>query len=497
MTIKHIVKKIIRADPDSRRVDASNAMQKIRGNPQELQLTGFLQMYNESESGNLSRCLAHLDGICDDIVIYDDGSTDDSVSIAREFTRNIIASDSNDFGREIFHKQQLLDLAVSLKPGWIVWLDADEVFDREGELGGIRALCQYGLEHNIDGFSLLEYNLWKSEKHYRVDELWLKNWQVRLWRNNGKLRYDLKEGLHNKMYPAGMESIYRSNIKVIHYGFSSEEKVNSKHALYMSHGQTGKWLERIKDETGLVLNKCSVDWFPLSMLKITVVCLIYRSIGYANFVLESFRTHTRGAGKNVEFLFVANDPTDELLNYLQGNKIQHLSFRNKDPNEYYINRVYRAWNYGGSSAPGDIIIFVNSDMAFSDGWLENLLRNLREDRIVTSRLVESGRLRSGKYGIERDFGRTHTQFDDAAFQGFAKKISANVIKEGGLFMPCAIYKDLFIKSGGYPIGNRTESDGRIKSGDFIFFYENLESAGITHYTVFDSIVYHIQKGEMG
>ena len=63
-------------------------------------------------------------------------------------------------------------------------------------------------------------------------------------------------------------------------------------------------------------------------------------------------------------------------------------------------------------------------------------------------------------------------------------------------MPCAIYKDTFVKSGGYPIGNRTEKSGKIISGDWIYFYEKLKSVGIQHYTVYDSIVYHIQEGEM-
>jgi len=63
-------------------------------------------------------------------------------------------------------------------------------------------------------------------------------------------------------------------------------------------------------------------------------------------------------------------------------------------------------------------------------------------------------------------------------------------------MPCAIYKNLFVESGGYPIGNRTEKSGKITPGDKIFFYEKLKSMGIEHYTVNDSIVYHIQEGEM-
>ena len=63
-------------------------------------------------------------------------------------------------------------------------------------------------------------------------------------------------------------------------------------------------------------------------------------------------------------------------------------------------------------------------------------------------------------------------------------------------MPCAIYRDLFVKSGGYPIGNRTEKNGNITPGDKIFFYETLAGLGVKHFTAFDSICYHCQEGEM-
>ena len=81
-------------------------------------------------------------------------------------------------------------------------------------------------------------------------------------------------------------------------------------------------------------------------------------------------------------------------------------------------------------------------------------------------------------------------------QNFVKKITKRKTLKSGMFMPCAIYKDIFVKSGGYPIGNRTEKSGKITSGDWVFFYENLKLLGIKHYCVFDSIVYHIQEGEM-
>ncbi|MDP2855929.1 MAG: hypothetical protein Q8N90_02270 [bacterium] len=227
-------------------------------------------------------------------------------------------------------------------------------------------------------------------------------------------------------------------------------------------------------------------------VKVTVVCLIYKSVGYIDFVWNSFQKYT----KNAEFLFTANDATDQVKDYLRQKKLPHLIFENKDKNEHYLKQVYRAWNYGGFNAPGDIIVFVNSDMAFSDGWLDNLLKNVNNNRIVCSRLIESGKMSSGNYGISKNFGRTYKEFDDNAFQRYAKEIRKTEIREGGWFMPCAIYKDLFIKSGGYPIGNRKEPDGSETSGDYIFFYEILRKMGIKHYTAFDSIVYHIREGEM-
>jgi len=103
---------------------------------------------------------------------------------------------------------------------------------------------------------------------------------------------------------------------------------------------------------------------------------------------------------------------------------------------------------------------------------------------------------SGQYAISKNFGQAYKEFKGEEFEKFAEEVKKPEIRRDGLFMPCAIYKDAFIKSGGYPIGNRKEFDGSETSGDNILFYERLKPMGIEHYTVFDSIVYHIQEGEM-
>jgi|TARA_B100000315_G_scaffold259901_1_gene317963 hypothetical protein len=465
-----------------------NILRDFSGN--NLKIIGFVKSFNEAKNGNLERCLKHLSEFCDDIVICDDSSRDNSVQIARKYTNNIIIMPNN-FKKELQHKQKLLELTLSLNPDWIVWLDPDETFERAGELGGIRSLCEYGDKRGIDSFSFLYHNLWKARDHYRVDERWWTNWQPKLWKNTGNLKFESEEGLHLKQSPSGLINDKRTDIKIIHYGFSTSDFVKKKYETYKSLGQSGRYLDRIIDEKGIKLKKFEIDWFPITSLRITVVCLIFRSIEYLKFVMKSFNRHTNFA----ELLFIANDPSDEILEHMEKRKITHLRHINPNPEEYYINRVYRAWNYGGAKASGDILVFINSDMAFSTDWCKNLLKHLKKNRIITSRLVESGKLRSGKYGIEKDFGRSYKEFDEKMFEDYAERIKTNELRNGGLFMPCALYKDVFNKSGGYPKGNRVDNKGQVTSGDRVFFYETLASMGIKHYTAFDSIVYHIQEGE--
>ena len=70
-------------------------------------------------------------------------------------------------------------------------------------------------------------------------------------------------------------------------------------------------------------------------------------------------------------------------------------------------------------------------------------------------------------------------------------------------MPCIFNKEQFISSGMYPEGNiyndgiGTCNGSVILTGDNYFFYEILEKKfSMKHITVMDSIVYHIQVGEM-
>ena len=109
-------------------------------------------------------------------------------------------------------------------------------------------------------------------------------------------------------------------------------------------------------------------------MKISYVCLIYKSVKWLKFVYEQFHKHTK-LNEGDEFFFVANDACPEVLDYLKNNNINHYIHNNTEEQrkEWYINNVYRAWNKGGRMAKGDYVIFINSDMAFSKEWNINII----------------------------------------------------------------------------------------------------------------------------
>jgi hypothetical protein len=239
------------------------------------------------------------------------------------------------------------------------------------------------------------------------------------------------------------------------------------------------------------------------MKTIEVISLIYKSPAYADFIADQLTWYaTNFDGWRVNFRLVANDPTSELERHLKKFYVDHTIFRNPDPNEYYINRVYRAWNHAVETSHADYICLVNSDMAFSPLWLKNLADYSAPDVVLTSRLVESGKMPSGLYGISENFGRTPQSYRESAFLSRAAEVSVDKIAFGGLYMPMLLSRELFMRSGGYPLGN-LYADGIgtcngpvIQSGDAYYFERLKKEFGINHFTVFDSIVYHFQEGEM-
>lgn len=242
------------------------------------------------------------------------------------------------------------------------------------------------------------------------------------------------------------------------------------------------------------------------MIKVSIICLIYKSTRWLDFIYNQIKKYTNL--EENEFYFVANDASDLVLEHLKRNNIPFHIYNNTEyeKNEWYINNIYRAWNTGAKVAKGEYIVFINSDMAFSPGWLDTLYDSIKDNMVICSRLVERGILKSGTYGIEKNFGNVPEDYNENEFLEYCKQIQHNIIIPSGLYMPMLIKKIYFEKVYFFPEGNILPNTNLFDptyakfgelciSGDKVLI-EKLKLFGIEHYTNFNSIVYHFQEGEI-
>lgn len=498
-------------------------------------IVAIAQIYNEIEKGNLERFFKYVEKCVDDVVIYDDCSTDGSFEYAQTRTKWVLRGSKNDFSEEVLHKQLLLESALTLKPDFILSIDADEVVAREGRVG-LEQLCAMCEEQDLDGIEFQLVNLWRSGNWKRVDSLYNEGWFTKLWRVTPSIMFsEAKNGLHQRLFPDTIKKTARQDIlKLIHYGFSDDINLAHKYLTYKSHGQRGyEMLDRLVSEDLLVLEEVSASLFPDGLYrkdarpvqrtfaealdaverlknkvrrpKYTIACLIYKSTEWLDFVYQQILKHTDLS--DVEFYFVANDAEKHVIDHLKSNHIPHYVHCNSTSqrDEWYINNVYRAYNKAVELAAGDFVVLINSDMCFSEGWLASLVAAYDGKSVIASRLVESGKLQTGEHGIEKNFGTDIGSYLEDAFLDFANSISRDEVAAGGLFMPILVRKEHFLKVGGYPEGNlrrnadifsnEIASQGEPNISGDVVFVKKLQTLGISHKTAFNSVVYHFQCGE--
>lgn len=247
------------------------------------------------------------------------------------------------------------------------------------------------------------------------------------------------------------------------------------------------------------------------MVKISIICLIYKSTKLADWVYESLMEYTPMLKNNeAEFFFVANDPTDEVIAHLIEKNYNFIINENKILSEQelfsqgygmpeYIGRVYRGYNQGILHAKGERVVLINSDNYFSPDWLENLIKYSEFKNVVSSQIVEPGDIIYGGFyhaALRANFGQTVETFEKEKFLQYAMKNKKTGLKRGGAFMPCIFYKEIALYAGLYPEGNIAGEDYNtiIRFGD-VDLYERFMKLGIEHYTSLDSISYHLEQGE--
>ena len=176
-----------------------------------------------------------------------------------------------------------------------------------------------------------------------------------------------------------------------------------------------------------------------------IIGLIFKSLDYLDLLESQLKSDfCKAEGWNIGIRIVANDANEKILNKLKNLNINYSIYNDPKPKDYYLNRVYRCWNFCGQSSKYDNICFVNSDMVFTKNWLSNLLKHHDGINIPTSRLIESGKMPSGIHGISIDCGKNANKIDYNRLFKVSEIISENKILEKGLYMPCIFEKSKFL-----------------------------------------------------
>ena len=514
-------------------------------------ITILIQTYNELESGHLERFVEWNKELGDNLVALDDQSTDGTHGFLNKDFDLVIQTKVRSFNSELYNKQLLLDAAKSRFPetDWFLWLDADELLLlSRSELDSVILNAE---SSGHDSISLPLINLWKSEHYFRIDSKFDDLVNIRLWKNTDKLYYNPTPGLHQPLHPLGLtKTLKEERFKVLHFGFASFDLIVKKFTTYSNLGQRGQGLWRLVDESSLEVSRIDSRFdqlgsrineyyrlrddspmvtkntiyeyvwaaralnqnVPPAKTKITLISLIYSGVDWLAFQYgELLKLASELPPGEVEILFVANDANESVISFLESNGIPFIvSPGRKDANEWYINSVYRSYNFGVTHAKGEYVLLTNSDMAYSDGFLYSMIVESDPAVYLVGKLIESGRLKPAEAAIRKNLGKSLRNFRRGSFIKHASRIRKRGLESGGLYMPALLHKDTFIKFGGYPEGNLTKGtlDQYLLGLPFEFallgdslipgdaaFIQLLKQSSIFHKTNLNSLCYHFQEGE--
>jgi glycosyltransferase involved in cell wall biosynthesis len=187
--------------------------------------------------------------ICDEIIILDDCSTDNTPKICGKYGTVYLSKESYWETREWMQRETLFQLCSKTANvhDWILILDADEIVNNPF---AIRKIILEDDENNTYGLRL--YDMW-TDTHYRDDDYWMAH--KHLW-IMGIRKVDIdytwnKSNLHCGRLPLEIDKdnilIDKDNY-IKHMGWSTEKDRIEKYNRYMKIDGEGKhgWLDQYK-----------------------------------------------------------------------------------------------------------------------------------------------------------------------------------------------------------------------------------------------------------
>lgn len=516
-------------------------------------ITGFIQVRNEMESGHLNRFFTWNESLFDNIVAFDDKSSDGSAEFLKGKVDLLIEAKFCSFASELANKNRLIERARENFPetNWYLWLDADEVlFTSRDEL---EILIKEAESNHCDGISLPLTNLYKSEYFFRTDSSFDTLSNVRIWKNSPDLHFSAQVGLHRSSHPTSIKKIfYKKDLYVTHFGFANKDLIAKKFASYKLFGQQGLNLWRLINEQGMLLNsiqdriellgsrakqyfkeypdtsivpKESTMFEYLTILQkykkakiknrpyVSIICPVSMSVHWIEFQYgELLALKKEISAEEVEIIFVANNAPSEVIDYLVQNNIPHVIAPDEtNGGSGSINSVYCAYNYGASKAEGEYLLFVNCDMAYAPSFLHNMALAATPGKYVVPKLIEPRRQAQIGFSVQKNFGKSILTFRRSKFYKFASKVSERSQELGrGSCMPAIVFQKDFVRLGGFPMGDISSNsfESYVQGGPYLqasvsepkiagdyAFIARFKTSGGFHITDNSAIVYHFQEYE--
>lgn len=210
-------------------------------------------LVRDEADGYLRRVLARCKEFSDEILVLDDGSTDDTVKIATEMGCLVKQRPQTGmWGNESPARAELWERGAKLaKDGWLLIADADMILE-----GDPRPLCD---TWDISAWAFVLWDCWDGEHQARVDGPWSHGPMTpRPWLFrpsvcvNGAPQWN-QRGLHSGHAPLNLSGVIGvappDTYFWRHLAYCKATDRTAKHAQYLAHGAHLSPFERAHAES--------------------------------------------------------------------------------------------------------------------------------------------------------------------------------------------------------------------------------------------------------
>ena len=183
------------------------------------------------------RVLTKMSEVADDIVIFDDHSTDNTLKIAKKFPKVVTIHNSEyDTFNEARDREHLLKLCKERNPDWIIITDGDEELEAKFDRNAAEKLMN-PIKPSLYAYIFRYITHWDSEELQRTDGIFGHMANVRMIRNlpNQHIVSNHPQGLHCNSVPwIPVENVMITPYRIRHYGYIEPERRMEKFEWYQS-----------------------------------------------------------------------------------------------------------------------------------------------------------------------------------------------------------------------------------------------------------------------